>query len=181
MVLDNTSYIKLSIGEQKEKVLKYPTSKEATQFPPIIFDKESKPEKKYDQKFYFLLTEHGLEIGDNQGRKLCSQNGEVSKASAQNVMWYDETFDTFKQTKSGFWQLIKAEKTECIDPNGQADEDDFFMIGMNYGDTFPRIVSKQRDKLGQFQIQVSTRWKDKIYEPDVTHWKLEIIDENVSP
>ena len=82
MVLDNTSYIKLSIGEQKEKVLKYPTSKEATQFPPIIFDKESKPEKKYDQKFYFLLTENGLEIGDN-----CSISAGVQIYSHDTVRW----------------------------------------------------------------------------------------------
>lgn len=48
---------------------------------------------------------------------------------------------------------------------------------MNYGDNFPRLVSKpQYDKSGLSTIIVSTKYGDNIYNPKYSHWKLEEID-----
>ena len=126
-------------------MLKYSTREDSTQFPPLIFDPNSKKEKRYEERFYFILTRYGLEIGNNQGCKLCSEKGEVAKVASQRVLWCDPMHPSFNNDKAGYWQLIKADHEQLDIPVNE----DFYLIGMNYGDTFPRIVAMGKDKLGQ--------------------------------
>jgi hypothetical protein len=50
-----------------------------------------------------------------------------------------------------------------------------YLIGMNYGDNFPRMVSTQKDKIGYQGIIVSTRYSDKIYVTEHSHWKMQLV------
>ena len=130
--------------------------------------------KKHDEKFFIRLTEYGLEIGNNQGLKLCCEKDEVSVSSFQPVLWVDPSHPTYFNQKAGYWQLIKIE-SENTSTSEVGNEEDCFMIGMNYGDT-PRIVARPKDPKSQQQnIIVSTRWRDNIYKPEFAHWKLEIV------
>lgn len=54
-------------------------------------------------------------------------------------------------------------------------DDDIYLIGMNYGDNFPRMVSTPKDKIGYQGIIVSTRYGDKIYVTEHSHWRMELV------
>ena len=111
LVVDDEFYIRLSIGAQLDGILKYSAKEDGTQFPLQIFDSTTKKDKFYDERFYLLLTKHGLEIGNfNKGCKLCSEKGEVTTTGAQRVIWCDQTHPSYFNLKAGFWQLIKTSK-----------------------------------------------------------------------
>lgn len=56
-------------------------------------------------------------------------------------------------------------------------DDNIYLIGMNYGDNFPRLVSGPKlDKSGLQTIIVSTKYGDNIYKPNFSHWKLEEVE-----
>lgn len=93
LVVDDHHYIRLTIGAKKDGVLKYSAREDGSQYPLQIFDPTTKKDKFYDERFYMLLTQHGLEIGNfNKGCKLCSEKGEVTAATgSQRVIWCDST------------------------------------------------------------------------------------------
>ena len=106
--------------------------------------------------------------------KFCAERGDLGDVCSQKVLWCHPKYPTYTNQKAGFWQLIKAKSGSEKDEQSK-NQDDNFMIGMDYGDIFPRIVATVRDnKTQQQNILVSTRWADNIYEPEFTNWQLEI-------